>query len=190
MPVGFGKHAITSRGRPLSVMAHLKRSTMEVKAEENCLAHALVIATAKVDKVPNYKAYIQGRKIRHVVETLLETIGIDMSNGARIPELARFQEHFREYKIVVYRGMSCDNIIFKGQVDSTKRLNIMYDDVERHYHVIANLTGAMARRYVCKGCHKSSTSDVTHACDQTCSDCKACLPVRVLQPSNPLYGMQ
>jgi len=69
MPVGFGIHAITSRGRQLSVMAHLKRSTVEVKAEENCLAHALVIAFGKVEKDSKYKAYRQGRKIRHVVET-------------------------------------------------------------------------------------------------------------------------
>jgi len=56
MPIGFGKHAIKNRGRTLSVMAHRKRSIVEVQAEENCLAHALVIAIAKVDKDPNYKA--------------------------------------------------------------------------------------------------------------------------------------
>ena len=43
MPVGFGKHAITSRGRPLTVMAYLKQNVVKVKAEENCLAHALVM---------------------------------------------------------------------------------------------------------------------------------------------------
>ena len=119
---------------------------MEVKAEENCLAHALVTAIAKVDKDPNFKAHIQGRKIRHVVETLLETTGIDLSNGAGIPELFRFQEHFREYRIFVYNRLNCDNIIFEGQVDSTKRLNILYDYIERHYNMIAKLSGAMARR--------------------------------------------
>ena len=50
-------------------MVHLKRSNVEVKAEQICLAHALVIAIAKVDKDPNFKGCIQGRKIRHVVET-------------------------------------------------------------------------------------------------------------------------
>jgi len=79
MPIGFGKHAITSRGRPLSVMAHLRRSIVEVKAEENCLAHALVTAIANVNKDPNYKAYIQGRKIRPVLQKQLETTGIDLS---------------------------------------------------------------------------------------------------------------
>jgi len=67
MPVGFGKHAVKSKGRPLSTMAHLKRSIVEVKTEDNCLAHALVIAIARVENDPHYKAYIQGRKIRNVV---------------------------------------------------------------------------------------------------------------------------
>jgi len=59
-----------SRGRPLSVMAHLKKSIVEVKAEENCLSHALIIAIAKVHKDSNYDAFCKGRKIRQVVQTL------------------------------------------------------------------------------------------------------------------------
>jgi len=117
MPVGFGKNVLKSRGRQLSVIAHLKRSIVVVKAEENCLAHALVIAIAKVGKDPKYKAYLQGRKIGPVVQKLLETTGIDLSKGAGIPELLRFQEHFREYKIVVYQGLNCEDIMIEGQVD-------------------------------------------------------------------------
>ena len=52
MPIGHGK--ITSKGRPLETMIRLKRSTVQVKAESNCLAHALVKAKAKVDGDPNY----------------------------------------------------------------------------------------------------------------------------------------
>ena len=65
---------------------------MERKTEENSLAHALIIAVAKVENYPNYKAYIVGRKIRNVVQTLLDETGIDLSNGGEIPELTRFQE--------------------------------------------------------------------------------------------------
>jgi len=147
-----------------------------MKTEENCFAHALVIAVAKVENDPNYKTYIQGRKIRNVVQTLLDETGIDLSSGGGIPELKRFQEHFRQYKIVVYHGLSCDAIMFEGQVDSSKRLNILYDDVECHYHVIFNVTAAMDKKYVCKVCNKAYRSDVTHVCDQTCSDCTACPP--------------
>jgi hypothetical protein len=74
MPVGFG--GIKTKGRQLSVMAHLKRSIIEVKAEQK-----------------------DGRwDIRPVVDGLLETTGIDLINGAGLPELTRFQEQFRDYK--------------------------------------------------------------------------------------------
>jgi hypothetical protein len=43
-------------------MAHLKRSIVEMHAEENGLAHALVIAVAKLTNDPNYKQYRMGRK--------------------------------------------------------------------------------------------------------------------------------
>ena len=65
--MGFGTRAIKSRGRPLPVMAHLKRSVVEVQASENCLGHAIILAIAKVKNDPDYKAYRKGRKIRPVV---------------------------------------------------------------------------------------------------------------------------
>jgi len=80
MPVGFGRVALKVRGRSLSVVAHLKRRIVEVKAEENCVAHALVIAIAMVDNDTNYKAYLQGRKIRSVIQTLLQGTSIDLTN--------------------------------------------------------------------------------------------------------------
>ena len=67
--------------------------------------------------------------------------------------------------------MSCEEIMFDGQVDSPKRLNILYDEVERHYHVIPNSTGAMAKVYVCKVCSKACKRDIANVCEQTCSDC-------------------
>jgi len=46
MSVRFGKHAIKSRSRSLSVMEHLKHITVEVKAEEICIFHTLIVAIA------------------------------------------------------------------------------------------------------------------------------------------------
>ena len=37
-----------------------------------------------------------------------------------------------------------------------KRIFILYDEVARHYHMIVNITGAMARQYFCKGCKKDA----------------------------------
>jgi hypothetical protein len=78
-------------------MAHMKSSIIEVKAEENCLAHALIIAIARLTNDPNYVAYRKGRKkIRPMVDRFLELTGIDLTNGGGIPELTRFQEHFKD----------------------------------------------------------------------------------------------
>jgi hypothetical protein len=111
------------------------------------LAHALVIAKTKVDGNPNYNSYRRGYKIRPVIDRLLETTGIDLSRGG-VPELLRFQEHFKEYRIVVFGGLNCEDIYYDGQVESEKRINLVYDDVRRHFHVINSLTGALKRQCV------------------------------------------
>jgi hypothetical protein len=145
MPAGSG--GIKTKGRPLGVMEHLKRSIIEVKAETNCLAHAHIIAVARITTDPNYKAYRQGRKIHPVVDNLLATTGISLENGEGIPDLERLQDHFDQYKIVVYTGLNCDSIMYEGHVEMSERINLLYDDTNRHYHVIGSLTGAMAKQF-------------------------------------------
>jgi hypothetical protein len=157
MPVGFGV-GIKSMGRPLEIMARLKTSIVQVKAESNCLRHALLISKAKVDNDPNYESYRKGRKIELEVQYLLEETGIGLDKGGGIPELIKFQEYFKDYKIVVYTGLHCDSIMFGGGGQEKKRLNLLYDDVTRHYHVITNLTVAMAKRYVCTACNKDKVA--------------------------------
>ena len=164
MPVGNGK-GNTAKGRSLETMVRLKQSIVQVKAESNCLAHALVIAKARVDgDDKNYQSYRRGNKIRPVVDRLLETTGIDMSRGGGVPELIRFQEHFKEYTIVVFGASNCEDIYFDGQVESEKRFNLVYDAVQRHFHVINSLTGAMARQYVCRGCNKGCQRGTAEKC--------------------------
>jgi hypothetical protein len=89
-----------------------------------------------------------------MVDRLLETTGIDLKDGGGIPELMSFQEHFNDYRLVVYGGLNCEDIVFDGQVESEKRPNILYDDVTCLYHAITNVTDAVAKRYVCIICAK------------------------------------
>jgi len=168
MPIGHGR--IATKGRPLENMVHLKRSIVEVKAEENCLAHARIISIAKLTNDSDYNAFRKGRRIRPVVDHLLATTVIDLANGGGISELMKFQEHFKEYRIV-FRGLNCEDIIFDSQVESEKRINLLYDDVTRHFHAISSVTVVLSRRYVCKICNKGCESGVTHRCQETCSDC-------------------
>ena len=85
MPVGFGKYAIYRKGGPLAIMAHLKRSIFVVRANENSLAHALVIAIERLNSDLNYTSCRKCGKIRPIIRQLLEMAGIDLKNGGGIP---------------------------------------------------------------------------------------------------------
>jgi hypothetical protein len=54
--LGFGEVGIKRKGRPFVTMVQLNRGIVEVGGEENCLAHALIIAMARLNNDPNYKA--------------------------------------------------------------------------------------------------------------------------------------
>ena len=79
-------------------MAHLKRSTVEVGAEENCLAHALIIAICRLNNDSNYKAYRQGREISPVVGQLLTTTDIDLKKGVGSQNKPDFRSIFTNIK--------------------------------------------------------------------------------------------
>ena len=89
MPVGFGG-GVKTKGRPISVMAHLKKSIIEVKAENKCLAHALLIAISRINNNSNYNSYRRGYKIRPAVQNLLEKTDIHLTKSGGIPELVTF----------------------------------------------------------------------------------------------------
>ena len=54
------------------------------------------------------------------IEDFLKAPGVDLSNGGRLQELARFQEYFSDYKIVVFSGLNCDRVMFTGNSLSSK----------------------------------------------------------------------
>jgi len=72
--------------------------------------------------------------------------------------------------------------MYQGHVESEKRVNLLFDAVTHHYHVIANLTGAMAKRYICEGCNKGCKNGVVYTCEQTCGDCMVHPPCKYAGP--------
>jgi hypothetical protein len=150
-------------------MAQLKHSIVTLNAETKCLAHALIIAIASLDNDPIYNSYRRSYKIRPKVDCLLQATGVDLSQGGDVPNVQQY--YYYRYKIVVYNGLKCDSIMYEGQVDAPKRIKCLFDEKEKHYHVINNLVGAFAKRYLCETCNKSSSSGVTRLCEQVCSDC-------------------
>ena len=90
MPAGNGRMAEKTKGRSLGVLSAIKKSIVVVKAEFLCLAHALVIAMARVNSDPKYKSYKLGRCLNKPVEDLLKASGVDLSNGGGLEELQQF----------------------------------------------------------------------------------------------------
>ena len=78
-----------TKGKSLTVLAHLKKIIVKVKSETNCLAHALIIAIAIITNDGNYKSYHDGRKIGPVVRQLLESTGINLDQGG-VSENSRY----------------------------------------------------------------------------------------------------
>ena len=74
----------------------------------------------------------------------LERKCINLDRGGGIRELAQFQEYFLNYRIFLFSGLKCEDIMFDGQVQTEKRINLISDEVARHYHVIINISRAMA----------------------------------------------
>ena len=60
--------------------------------------------------------------------------------------------------------------MFDDQVETEKRINLLYDEVSKHYHLMNSVTDALSRKYVCKGCNKGCERGVTHRCQERCRD--------------------
>jgi hypothetical protein len=87
---------------------------------------------------PNYISYRKGRKIKPRVDEIITASGVDLTNGGGIPELETLQKYLSDYRIVVYSGLRCENIIFDGHTNSEKRLNLLYNFENKHCNVIVN----------------------------------------------------
>ena len=54
-------------------------------------------------------------RIIPVVNDLIQKTGIDLINGGGVRELAQFQEHYKDYRVFVYGGRNCEDMIFDGE---------------------------------------------------------------------------
>ena len=131
-----------------------------------CLAHALIIAMAKVNWYPKYKSYRVGYSLKQPVQDQISGSGIDLTNGGGFKILEQFQDYLSNYKINVYDGLRPDRILFNG------KLYLLYDP--GNYNIIRKIKFAMAKRYVCNA--YDTLYDVTDKCHKACSLCTAIQP--------------
>jgi hypothetical protein len=49
-----------------------------------------------------------------------------LEEGGIFRELAQFQEHYQEYRIVVFTGINCEDILLDGHGESIKRIDLIF----------------------------------------------------------------
>ena len=118
MPTGNGREK--TKGRYIDVMSAIKKSILVVKAKFLCLAHALIIAMARVNGNRKYASYGDGYGLKQPVQDLLRATGFDLTNGGGLNELEQFQNYISDYKIIVYDGLNRNRVIFSGNSLSHK----------------------------------------------------------------------
>ena len=173
MPQGSGKR----KRDTIDLESYLesKRSVVRIRNKDNlCLARALVVAIANVDKDKRYKLLTDHRKPAQekAARKLHREAGVPFG-PCGIPEVKQFQKHLPEYEINIVSMDHEDSIIYpECPIDvETKRIYLYLHN--NHYDVITTMPGFLNRSYFCHRCRKSYNNTVSHLCDAMCKMCRA-----------------
>ena len=90
--------------------------------DELCLARAVIVAIAKIEKDPKWNSIRQGDSSRHYVQTkrakaLMEKAGLKNHSGpCGIKELSKIQDVLTEHQIRVFSKEHFGSIIFESKL--------------------------------------------------------------------------
>lgn len=157
-----------------------RHGVVEIKNIDNlCLPRAIVVAKAYVKKDPDYQAIRKDRKKRQTIkaEKLMAKARVQIPvEGAGIPELGKFQDHLKKYKITVYNYNSKGRDVYfsGGNPEASLKINLLFH--EGHFNVITSLTSAFACKYFCEACHVGYEKLYKHKCSSLCAACLVTSP--------------
>ena len=172
-PQGSGR----SKRTILNIRDYLKSKNSIVcinNKDDLCLARALAVAIARVEKDPRYK------HIRDSNRPLQRERAFDLHEAANVPlgpcglnEVALFQQYLTNYQIIVVSGDHNDSIIYPPQSSGTdERPTISLYLHDNHFDVITKLPGFLSRSYFCVRCHKAYSNTTDHLCSAMCRSCR------------------
>ncbi len=173
MPQGRGKHKRDNID--LESYLESKKSVVRIRNKDDlCLARAIVVAIAKVDKDKRYKALADHRKPaqERAARELHKKAGVPIG-PCGISEVKQFQKSLPEYEINIV-SMDHGNTIIYPECPSDVEVKRLYLYLHNnHYDVITTMPGFLNRSYFCHKCRKSYNSTVAHLCKAMCKMCRA-----------------
>ncbi len=173
MPRGSGKRKRDN----IDLESYLvsKRSIVRIRNKDDlCLARALVVAIANVDKDKRYKLLADHRKPtqENAARELHQKAGVPFG-PCGISEVKQFQKYLPEYEINIVSMEHGESIIYPEQAADVETKRIYLYLHNNHYDVITTMPGFLNRSYFCHKCRKSYNNTVDHLCKAMCKMCRA-----------------
>ena len=175
-PEGRGK---SKRKRTtFNIRDHLKEKKSIIRinnTDDFCLARALAISIARIEKDP---LYAQIRKSdRHIqldrALTLHEAANVPLG-PCGIDEVKLFQQYLTNYQIIVVSGAHNNSIIYPPKPPGTDEKPIIGLYLHNnHFDVITSIAGFLSKSYFCRRCHKCYNCTTDHLCPAMCRSCRA-----------------
>ena len=154
---------------------HKKKSIITIKNNDDlCLARALVVAIAKIEKSPsfrilmNYERRTQEKKARELHELAKVPLG-----PCGLPEVELFQKYLTKYEINIVSTAHDNSIIYPPKPTTSNATPIYLHLHENHYDVITTMPGFLSSAYFCHTCRQSYDNKFAHLCPEMCKSCRA-----------------
>ena len=174
-PVGSGRSKL--KRTIFNIRDYLKQKGSVIcinNTDDLCLARALAVAIARIEKDPKYKQIRDSRRPvqRQRALALHQTANVPLG-PCGINEVKLFQDYLVNYQIIVVSGTYKYNIIYPPQPPGTDEkpvISLYYHN--NHFDVITTLPGFLNRSYFCHRCHKAYNHTTDHICTAMCRKCR------------------
>ena len=174
MPRGSGRVKRTT----LNIRDHLKKkqSVITINNKDTlCLARALAVSIARIEKDPRYK------RIKEARGHIQFQRALDLHQAANVPfgpcgidKVKLFQRYLVQYQIIVVSGDQDNAIIYPPEPPANpnpeKSIYLYYQ--ANHFDVITTLPGFLNTNYFCHRCHKAYDHTTDHFCKGMCRSCR------------------
>ena len=176
MPQGSGRSKV--KRQILNVRDYLKKKKSVItinNKDDLCLARALVVSIARIEKDPRYNHIINSSR------PLQRERAFELHRVANVPlgpcglnKVDLFQHHLVNYQIIVVSGDQNNTIIYPPRPPANpnpeKSIYLYYQ--ANHFDVITTLPGFLNTNYFCHQCHKGYDHTTDHLCDAMCQSCR------------------
>ena len=176
MPQGSGRSNVKRQTLNIRDYLKKKKSVIPINNKDDlCLARALVVSIARIEKDPRYN---------HIIDSSRPTQrerAFDLHEAANVPlgscglkEVDLFQHYLTNYQIIVVSGDQDNAIIYPPHPPTNpnpeKSIYLYYQ--ANHFDVITKLPGFFNTSYFCHACHKGYDVTTDHLCDGMCQSCR------------------